>query len=93
MKAKHGILYLLLAIFSSSCIREEAPNAEADILSCRLPGVVMTTSPIITNNSINIFVGPGTDISSLAPGFPFASAIYRYGCRWLLEEEVHRVRY
>ncbi len=24
MKAKHGILYLLLAIFSSSCIREEA---------------------------------------------------------------------
>ena len=27
MKAKHGILYLLLAIFSSSCIREEAPNA------------------------------------------------------------------
>ena len=69
MKAKHGILYLLLAIFSSSCIREEAPNAEADILSCRLPGVVMTTSPIITNNSINIFVGPGTDISSLAPEF------------------------
>lgn len=110
MKAKHGILYLLLAIFSSSCIREEAPNAEADILSCRLPGVVMTTSPIITNNSINIFVGPGTDISSLAPEFtltpgatidppsgtarfPFASAIYRYGCRWLLEEEVHRIRY
>ena len=69
MKAKHGIVYLLLAIFSSSCIREEAPNAEADILSCRLPGVVMTTSPIITNNSINIFVGPGTDISSLAPEF------------------------
>ena len=69
MKAKHGILYLLLAIFSSSCIRDEAPNAEADILSCRLPGVVMTTSPIITNNSINIFVGPGTDISSLAPEF------------------------
>ena len=32
MKAKHVIVYLLLAIFSSSCIREEAPNAEADIL-------------------------------------------------------------
>ena len=69
MKAKHVIAYLLLAIFSSSCIREEAPNAEADILSCRLPGAVMTTSPIITNNSINIFVAPGTDISSLAPEF------------------------
>ena len=69
MKAKHVIVYLLLAIFSSSCIREEAPNAEADILSCRLPEAVMTTSPIITNNSINIFVAPGTDISSLAPEF------------------------
>lgn len=75
MKAKHGILYLLLAIFSSSCIREEAPNAEADILSCRLPGVVMTTSPIITNNSINIFVGPGTDISSLAPEFTLTPGV------------------
>ena len=31
---------------SSSCIREEALNAEADILSCILPGVAMTTSPI-----------------------------------------------
>ena len=48
MKAKHVIVYLLLAIVSSSCIREEALNAEADILSCILPGVAMTTSPIIT---------------------------------------------
>ena len=65
MKAKHVIVYLLLAIVSSSCIREEALNAEADILSCILPGVAMTTSPIINNNSITIFVGPGTDISEL----------------------------
>ena len=69
MKAKHVILYLLLAIVSSSCIREEALNAEADILSCALPGVAMTTSPIINNNSITIFVGPGTDISELTPEF------------------------
>ena len=69
MKAKHVILYLLLAIVSSSCIREEALNAEADILSCILPGVAMTTSPIINNNSITIFVGPGTDISELTPEF------------------------
>lgn len=69
MKAKHVILYLLLAIVSSSCIGEEALNAEADILSCALPGVAMTTSPIINNNSITIFVGPGTDISELTPEF------------------------
>lgn len=69
MKAKHIVVYLLLAIVSSSCIREEALNAEADILSCILPGVAMTTSPIINNNSITIFVGPGTDISELKPEF------------------------
>ena len=69
MKAKHVILYLLLAIVSFSCIGEEALNAEADILSCALPGVAMTTSPIINNNSITIFVGPGTDISELKPEF------------------------
>ena len=49
MKAKHVIIYLLLVIVTSSCIRDEAPNAEADILSCRLPGITMTTSPIINN--------------------------------------------
>ncbi len=69
MKAKHVIIYLLLVIVTSSCIRDEAPNAEADILSCILPGVAMTTSPIINNNSISIFVGPGTDISELKPEF------------------------
>ena len=47
MKAKHVIIYLLLVIVTSSCIRDEAPNAEADILSCRLPVITMTTSPII----------------------------------------------
>ena len=69
MKAKHVIFYLLLAIISSSCIRDEAPNAEADILSCKLPEVAMTTSPIINNNSVTLFVGPGTNVSALAPEF------------------------
>lgn len=69
MKVKALFLFLLLAIIAASCIREEAPNAEADIISCKLPGVAMTTSPIINNNSVTIFVGPGTDISTLAPEF------------------------
>lgn len=69
MKAKHVIVYTLLLIATVSCIRQEAPNAEADILSCRLPGVTMTTHPIISNNSVRIFVAPGTDISALAPEF------------------------
>lgn len=69
MKKKQAIIYILSIIIASSCIRDEAPNAEADILSCRLPGVNMTTSPIINNNSVNIFVEPGTDLSGLAPEF------------------------
>ena len=73
MKAKHVIIYLLLVIVTSSCIREEAPNAEADILSCRLPGITMTTSPIINNNSVTLFVTPGTNISALAPEFTLTS--------------------
>lgn len=69
MKAKHVILYFLVSIIISSCIRDEALNAEADILSCTLPKAVMTTSPIINNNSVTLFVGPETDVSTLAPEF------------------------
>lgn len=29
MKAKHVIIYLLLVIVTSSCIRDEAPNARS----------------------------------------------------------------
>lgn len=69
MRAKHAIIYTLSIILSTACIRNEVPNAEADILTCSLPGVIMTTSPIINNNSIILFVGPGTDLSALAPEF------------------------
>lgn len=55
----HVIFYLLLVIISSSCIRDEAPNAEADILSCKLPEVVMTTHPIINNNSVTLLCRTG----------------------------------
>lgn len=65
MRAKHVIIYTLSIILSTACIRNEAPNAEADILTCSLPGVIMTTNPIINNNSIILFVGPGTDLSAL----------------------------
>ena len=69
MKAKTAILGLLILWMVSSCIKSEALNAEADILTCSLPEVPMTTAPIINNNSIHIFVGPGTDITALAPEF------------------------
>ena len=34
MKVQSFVLCFLLTLLSVSCIREEAPNAEADILSC-----------------------------------------------------------
>ena len=69
MKTKLVLIYLLLGVILSSCIQKEEANAEADIISCTLPDVTMTTNPIISNNSVTIFVGPGTDIASLAPEF------------------------
>lgn len=69
MRTKYAVIYVLLGIVVQSCIRPEAPNAQADILTCRVPGVTMTTNPIINNNSVTIFVGPGTDVSDLSPEF------------------------
>lgn len=76
MKAKHVILYFLVSIIISSCIRDEALNAEADILSCTLPKAVMTTSPIINNNSVTLFVGPETDVSNPCTGIHPDSGTY-----------------
>lgn len=69
MKPTYLIISILLQLAFASCIRNEAPNAEADILTCTVPGVMMTTSPIILNEDVTIFVEPGTDISHLAPEF------------------------
>lgn len=69
MKATHLIVSMLSGLLIASCIQEEAPNAEADILTCTLPEVRMTTSPIIRNDAITLFVEQGTDISELAPTF------------------------
>ena len=69
MRTKHAVVYILTGIIISSCIRPEAPNAQADILTCKVPGVTMTTNPIISNNSVTIFVAPGTDVSDLTPEF------------------------
>lgn len=82
MKAKHVIIYLLLVIVTSSCIRDEAPNAEADILSCRLPGITMTTSPIINNNSVtrhsgNEYLRPCTGIYTYFGSYDHTRQWYR----------------
>lgn len=69
---KHQIftITLLLAItFQCSCIREEALNAECDIVAIQLPQDILSRSPIISNNEVTIIVKNGIDLDGLAPVF------------------------
>ena len=49
MKVQSFVLCFLLTLLSVSCIREEAPNAEADILSCTVDGDILKAEPEIGN--------------------------------------------
>lgn len=69
---KHQIftITLLLAItVQCSCIREEALNAECDIVAIQLPQDILSRSPIISNNEVTIIVKDGIDLDGLAPVF------------------------
>lgn len=61
-------LLLVLGLFGS-CIRPEAPNAEADILAIELEGVTPTEKPLITNTEVKISVKPWADLTSVTPRF------------------------
>lgn len=63
------IFYSLLGILVTSCIQDEAPNAEADIETCTVPGNVLNREPIIENDRILLIVKKGTDITAFAPEF------------------------
>lgn len=53
----------------TSCIRDEAPNAEADILSCDVEGIEMVQSPVVTNQEVRFYVNAWDDLTHLAPTF------------------------
>lgn len=69
MKVQSFVLCFLLTLLSVSCIREEAPNAEADILSCTVDGDILKTEPEIDNESVTLTVKSDADITNLAPVF------------------------
>ena len=53
MKFRTIIIGICICLGFSSCIQDEAPNAEADILSCTLPDPsILKSKPTITNNSV-----------------------------------------
>ncbi|SFJ52889.1 PCMD domain-containing protein [Myroides guanonis] len=52
-----------------SCIKDELPNAEADILSCSVDSMILKKDPIIQNERVQIFVKSFVDLTSQAPVF------------------------
>lgn len=69
MKLKLLLFNLILCLTFVSCIKDEAPNAEADILTCQVPGDILKMDPIITNDKITILVKKDTPMDKLAPEF------------------------
>lgn len=69
MKFAYLIVYLLLSVTLVSCIQEEAPNAEADIVSCTVQGDILKREPIIENKKITLMVKANIDLTKQAPEF------------------------
>lgn len=69
MKIRSVIACFLLCLPLLSCIQSEAPNAEADILTCSVSGNVLKAEPEIENESITLIVRSDADITKLSPEF------------------------
>lgn len=60
----------LFGLLLSSCIKKEPLNSEADIEQCTLPDGTLKSEPLITNNTVQLMLLPGSaDITALAPKF------------------------
>ena len=62
MKLTRLLTCLFLSIMGMSCIQDEAPNAEADILTCTVPADILRRDPSITNDKITFMVKSNTDL-------------------------------
>ncbi len=59
----------MACLLLSSCIKDEAPNAEADITSTALEGNLLIREPVITNNEVRFYVNGWNDVTHLSPRF------------------------
>ena len=67
---KTGILFLSLVLSLTACIKDEAPNQEADIVTAKMDSEnLLIREPVITNNEVKFFVNGGNDLTQLAPKF------------------------
>ncbi len=60
---------LALSLAASGCIRPEAPNAEADILTAQIEGIELIRPSAVTNDKVTFFANPWEDLTALAPVF------------------------
>lgn len=67
MKVKLIFISFLSLCLLSSCIKEEAQNSEADILSFDLPEDLVFGKAQISNDKVILFVNRGADISDVSP--------------------------
>ena len=63
------ILIITAGLLLSSCIKEEALNAEADITDVVVDGVKLVRKPVITNNEVLFYVNGWENLTNLAPKF------------------------
>ncbi|MCR4773938.1 MAG: PCMD domain-containing protein [Prevotella sp.] len=67
-----GIIVAMLlccTALMTSCIKDEALNAEADILSVEVDGDMLIRQPVITNDEVKLYVNATDDVTKLAPKF------------------------
>ena len=71
---KTGVLFLSLVLSLTACIKDEAPNQEADIVTAKVDGEnLLIREPVITNNEVKFFVNGGHNVhrsSNLHRGRP-----------------------
>ena len=69
MKLLNIFIIATLLLTLQSCIKSEAPNAEADILTCEVDGNVLIRKPVIQNTEIKLYVNAWDNVKNLAPRF------------------------
>lgn len=69
MRLKNLAACLFLGMIATSCIKDEAPNAEADIETCTVPGNILNREPIIGNNKVILPLKRNANITKIAPEF------------------------
>lgn len=66
---KVAFVGLCVATWTTSCIKDEAANAEADIVACAVSGNLLIREPVITNTEVKLYVNGWEDLTNLAPTF------------------------